>query len=115
LLIDAYNANPSSMQAALENFATLPTHPKAVILGDMLELGVESRQLHISLLGKLDNYGFDKILLCGQQFEAAGSAHQCFPDIEALSRYLSINPLQDYHILIKGSHGIHLENIINFL
>jgi UDP-N-acetylmuramoyl-tripeptide--D-alanyl-D-alanine ligase len=115
LLIDAYNANPSSMQAALENFSSLSARPKAVILGDMLELGAESRNLHISLLDKIAQYGFDQVLLCGTQFAATESAYPCFPDIEALSRYLSINPLQDYHILIKGSHGIHLENIIDLL
>jgi UDP-N-acetylmuramoyl-tripeptide--D-alanyl-D-alanine ligase len=116
LLIDAYNANPSSMQAALANFASLPAQPKAVILGDMLELGAESRQLHVSLLEKLIRYDFDKVLLCGEQFTVASDAAcLCFPDLEALSHYLSANPLQGYHILIKGSHGIHLENIIDLL
>ena len=115
LLIDAYNANPSSMQAALENFVSLPAHPKAVILGDMLELGAESRTLHVALLEQLDNFGFEKVLLCGTQFSATGSFHPCFPDTESLSRYISANPLHGYHILIKGSHGIHLEKIIELL
>jgi len=115
LLIDAYNANPSSMQAALENFAAFPMCPKAIILGDMLELGTESRQLHASLLELLTRYNFEKVLLCGEQFTGLGSTYPCFPNVENLSRYLSANPLQGYHILIKGSHGIHLEAIIDFL
>ena len=115
LLIDAYNANPSSMQAALENFAALPMSPKAVILGDMLELGAESRSLHASLLELLTRYNFEKVLLCGEQFIALDSPYPCFPNVENLSRYLSANPFQGYHILIKGSHGIYLEKIIDLL
>jgi len=115
LLIDAYNANPSSMQAALANYASLTAHPKVVILGDMLELGAESLQLHTEIVEKLSLYGFDKVFLCGEQFSAIGSVYPCFPDIEELNSYLSANPLQGYHILIKGSHSIHLKNIIDLL
>ena len=115
LIIDAYNANPSSMQAALENFASLAVSPKAVILGDMLELGVESLKLHAETVEKIDRSGFEKVLLCGAYFTAINSVYQCFPTLEALSRYLSDNPLQGYHILIKGSHGIQLEKIIELL
>ena len=120
LIIDAYNANPSSMQAALANFASLAVRPKAVILGDMLELGAESLQLHTVIVEKLNRYGFEKALLCGEQFATATfiTTHdscQCFPNIETLNHYISTNPLRGYHILIKGSHGIHLENIIDLL
>ena len=115
LVIDAYNANPSSMQAALANFAKLQHNPKAVILGDMRELGVESLRLHAEMVEKLHHYGFDKVFLCGEQFAATKSAYPCFPDTETLSRHLSAYPLQGYYILIKGSHGIHLENVIDFL
>ena len=120
LIIDAYNANPSSMQTALANFASLTVSPKAIILGDMLELGTESLQLHTELLEKLSLFGFEKVLLCGEQFTAAAvvatsASCMCFPNIESLNRYISVNPLQGYHILLKGSHGIHLENIIDLL
>jgi UDP-N-acetylmuramoyl-tripeptide--D-alanyl-D-alanine ligase len=115
LIIDAYNANPSSMEAALANFATLQVTPKALILGDMLELGADSLKLHTELVEQINRYGFDKVLLCGHQFTATGTTHQCFPNIQALSHYLSSHPLQGYHVLIKGSHGIHLETIIELL
>jgi UDP-N-acetylmuramoyl-tripeptide--D-alanyl-D-alanine ligase len=115
LIIDAYNANPSSMQAALENFASLDVSPKAIILGDMLELGAESLKLHAAIIKKIDLYGFEKVLLCGKQFSATDSAYPCFPTLEALSRHLTANPLHGYHILLKGSHGIHLEKIIDRL
>ena len=120
LIIDAYNANPSSMHAALANFASLAVSPKAVILGDMFELGTESLQLHTDIVEQLDQWGFDKVLLCGEQFEAAtvvatSASYPCFPSLEALSLYLSTNPFHGYHILIKGSHGMHLENMIDWL
>ena len=115
LIIDAYNANPSSMLAALANFASLDANPKAVILGDMLELGTESQQLHTDIVEQLNRYGFDKVFLCGDQFSATDSFYQCFPTLEVLCRYLSANPLRGYYILIKGSHGMHLENIIDGL
>ena len=115
LLIDTYNANPSSMQAALSNFASLPAHPKAVVLGDMLELGTDSLKLHREIIEKLDLYNFEKVLLCGEQFTALDSAYTCFSHIEDLNRYLSVNSFQGYHILIKGSHGIHMENVIDLL
>ena len=116
VIVDAYNANPDSMQAALENFAALHVHPKAVILGDMLELGVDSRRLHDDIVRRLERYGFERIILCGKRFTDAGSSrYDRFLDTAALREYLSLHPLQGYHILLKGSHGIHLENIIESL
>jgi len=115
LLIDAYNANPSSMQAALANFSSLPTHPKAVILGDMLELGTDSLKFHAEITEKLGQFDFEKVLLCGDWFTSLVTNYSCFSNVEDLSRYLSSNPLQGHHILIKGSHGIHLEKIIELL
>jgi UDP-N-acetylmuramoyl-tripeptide--D-alanyl-D-alanine ligase len=115
LIIDTFNANPTSMQAALASFSTLTAKPKAVILGDMLGLGTESLQLHTEIIEKLNGYGFEKVLLCGDQFTVTGSAYPCFPDVEALGRYLSENPFQGYTVLIKGSNKILLWKIINLL
>jgi UDP-N-acetylmuramoyl-tripeptide--D-alanyl-D-alanine ligase len=116
VIIDAYNANPSSMAAALANFASLPFRPKAVILGDMLELGADSPALHDDVVAQLQRMGFERVFLCGEQFVAAGSRfYPGFPDAEALSDYLSVHPLRGYHVLVKGSHGIHLEKIIEGL
>ncbi|MDR1524355.1 MAG: hypothetical protein LBS79_03720, partial [Tannerella sp.] len=129
LIIDAYNANPSSMRAALENFTSFRNsppdapsraknrtpRPKAVILGDMLELGRKSRELHEEILSLADGCGFDKILLCGERFSAAGQQYTCFKTVDELNEYLKANPLKGYEILIKGSHGIHLEKIIGNL
>ncbi|MDR1601041.1 MAG: UDP-N-acetylmuramoyl-tripeptide--D-alanyl-D-alanine ligase [Tannerella sp.] len=115
LIIDAYNANPSSMDAALKNFVSLPVAPKVVILGDMLELGAESLRLHAAIVEKLKAYTFDSVFLCGNHFAAAGEIFPCFPDAGALKNHLANHPLKDCHILIKGSHGIHLERIVDCL
>ena len=115
LIIDAYNANPSSMRAALENFASSEQLPKAVILGDMRELGEKSEELHSEILKLAETSGFEKIMLCGEQFSAIGKKHTCFTSVEILGEYLEENPLRGYQILIKGSHGVHLERIINKL
>ncbi|MDR2138020.1 MAG: UDP-N-acetylmuramoyl-tripeptide--D-alanyl-D-alanine ligase [Tannerella sp.] len=116
LIIDAYNANPDSMQAALKNFATLPVRPKAVILGDMHELGINSPAFHEAIVKQLQTFDFDRTLLCGKQFAAvASSRYPCFPDTETLTGHLTLNPLQGYHILIKGSRAVHLEKVIDRL
>jgi UDP-N-acetylmuramoyl-tripeptide--D-alanyl-D-alanine ligase len=116
LIIDAYNANPSSMEAALGNFTALPVRPKAVILGDMRELGIDSPAFHKRVVEQLQTSGFEQVILCGEQFAAvASSRYPCFPDAEALTGYLAQHPWQGYHILIKGSRAVHLEKVIDKL
>jgi len=115
LVIDAYNANPSSMQAALENFANMTSASKAVILGDMLELGEKSQVLHAAIVKQTEVHHFEKVLLCGEHFSAVGKQHPCFPSIKELCEHLETYPLQGYSILIKGSRAIHLEKTIGLL
>ena len=115
LIIDAYNANPSSMHAALVNFAAMPYTPKAVILGDMRELGEKSAELHDAVIKQVEAFNFKKVLLCGEQFSRTGRQYSRFTTVEQLNEYLETNPLRGYHILLKGSHDIHLEKTIRYL
>lgn len=115
LIIDTFNANPTSMQAALASFSTLTSKPKAVILGDMLGLGSESIKLYTEIIEKLNEYSFEKVFLCGHHFLTIASAYSCFSDVEALCRHLSINPFDGYNILIKGSNKIYLDTVIQWL
>lgn len=115
LIIDAYNANPSSMQLALENFASLPVSPKALILGDMRELGPTSDSLHSEVLEQIKAGSYEKVYLCGPHFTAVGKKFTPFATTEALLEELRTNPLSGYHILIKGSHGMALEQTIELL
>lgn len=115
LIIDAYNANPSSMEAALENFARMNVAPKAVILGDMRELGEASEALHQAVVGQIRQAGFDKVLLCGEHFSKVGAMYETFPTGEALSDYLKQHPLEGYCVLLKGSHSLGLEQLVDIL
>lgn len=72
LIIDAYNANPSSMKVALDNFITMPVQPKAIILGDMRELGPTSDELHAEVVEQIKKGQFDKVFLCGEHFSKVG-------------------------------------------
>lgn len=115
LLIDAYNANPSSMKAALDNFAALSAHPKAVILGDMRELGEGSDSLHAEVVDAVRACHFDRVILCGEHFCRTGEGFTTFPSTDSLLASLRCHPLSGYHILIKGSHGMSLEKTLELL
>ena len=116
LIIDAYNANPSSMKAAIDNFAAMQVDtPKAVILGDMRELGETSDALHAEIVKQIEQAGFDKVYLCGEHFSSIGTSFMHFPNIEELMSELTKNPLEGYHILIKGSRGMTLEKTLSLL
>ncbi len=117
LVIDAYNANPSSMKAALANFSAMQASPKAVILGDMLELGSESAALHAEILDLVESMHFEKAIFCGEQFASLAGAkgYPCFKNKEELAVYLTAQPLEGYHILLKGSHGLALEKVLDLL
>ena len=115
LIIDAYNANPSSMKVALDNFATMQVSPKAIILGDMHELGPASDELHAEIVEKVKAGNYDKVFLCGEQFQKAGKDFATFATTEELLEALKANPLKGYHVLIKGSHSMALEKSIEVL
>lgn len=115
LIVDSYNANPTSMKAALSNFSGLSSSPKAVILGDMFELGDESESMHKEIVDLVRQSGFDKVYLCGTNFSKTGQEFTSFPSREELENDLRSNPLNHYHILIKGSRSMALEKIIGLL
>jgi len=115
LIIDTYNANPTSMEAALTNFATLTANPKALILGDMRELGKESLLLHSKVIETIKRMDLDRILLCGDQFGQVGKDFETYATTKQLCEALKKTPLKGYHILVKGSHGMHLEETLPFL
>lgn len=115
LIIDAYNANPTSMQAAVLNFATMEAENKTLIIGDMLELGSQSDMEHQRIVDLVSEKGFSDVYLVGKCFQAVKSNFITFADVEKLMEHLQKNQLQNRFILIKGSHGIHLERIISEL
>ncbi|GAB3314890.1 UDP-N-acetylmuramoyl-tripeptide--D-alanyl-D-alanine ligase [Larkinella ripae] len=118
LWMDAYNANPSSMAAALRNFTKLEAARKVVILGDMYELGDESPAEHAAL-GELIAQGlFDTVILAGQDMRyALGALPKAyyFPDKFSLHNWIMDHPFENTAILIKGSRGMGLESVVQFL
>lgn len=115
LIIDAYNANPSSMKVALDNFITMPVQPKAIILGDMRKLGPTSDELHAEVVEQIKKGQFDKVFLCGEHFSKVGKEFSPFATTEAMTEELRRQPLKGYHILIKGSHSMGLEKLVDIL
>ena len=117
LIMDAYNANPSSVQQALDHYAKTKTSGfKAVILGDMFELGQEAAVEHQIIVTQAEQLGFDQIYLAGVNFsqtEFDSSQTLCFSDYKDLEKYLLSNPPRHGSILIKGSRGMALERLLN--
>lgn len=117
LVVDAYNANPTSMAAALENFSMIKADNKMLILGDMRELGEVSQAEHKRIVDDLRKYGFTDVWLVGEEFAkaAAGSGFRLFPDVEAVNNILQSEPINGKTILIKGSNSIGLTKTITNL
>ncbi|MCF8371909.1 MAG: UDP-N-acetylmuramoyl-tripeptide--D-alanyl-D-alanine ligase [Bacteroidales bacterium] len=117
LVVDAYNANPSSMMSAIGNFQKMKAENKTLILGDMLELGSFSAEEHSKLLQSIKNFQWDRVLLVGPEFTKAakGLALPCFSNVDELSKFLEKKGIFNSTILIKGSRGIRLEKVIGIL
>ena len=119
LIVDCYNANPSSMAAAIENMRSEEAENKLLILGDMLELGEWSAQEHCHTLEAALSIEGAEIFTVGAHFRKAAETLmadvKCFDSTSALGEYLTINILAGRTILLKGSRGIALEKIIEKL
>jgi UDP-N-acetylmuramoyl-tripeptide--D-alanyl-D-alanine ligase len=117
LLLDAYNANPSSMKAALNNFQQITGKQKAVILGDMLELGVVANEEHQKIIDLLSSVNPDKVYLVGEIFSSCKypESFAVFSNTESLKEELNRKAPIGYYILIKGSRSIKLETVIDLL
>ena len=118
LIVDAYNANPSSMDVALKNLSSVVAERKAVMLGDMLELGADSQSLHREVVEKLLVMDLSLICLVGKEFAAASAGIDgilCFETSDALAQWLKENPLDGATALIKGSRGTKMEKVIPML
>ena len=120
LIVDAYNANPTSMAAALENFSNVAAECKVALLGDMLELGEESLAEHVAVIKSACSRGLSKVCFVGKEFLKASAevdsellvVARFFATSDELAAYLSAEPLAGATILIKGSRGTRMENVI---
>jgi UDP-N-acetylmuramoyl-tripeptide--D-alanyl-D-alanine ligase len=128
LIIDAYNANPTSMRASVGNFDTLNFEGKVVVLGDMRELGEDSLKEHKEFVEWLADIKVERTILVGEEFKKAVEALEnggssavskiplaLFDDSALLREHFANEPLEGKTILIKGSRGIKLERIFDVL
>lgn len=115
LVVDAYNANPSSMEAALSNFDQMAAERKMVILGDMGELGTVSNEEHRRVVEHIDRSGFDLVWLVGKEFGKTNCPYRKFNDVEEVKAAINIERPEGYTILIKGSNSNHLYQLPELL
>lgn len=108
LIVDTYNANPTSMAAALKNFTLMSVSPKMAILGDMRELGDVSAEEHQKVVDYLQANGISDVWLVGSEFGKTNCPYRKFADVAAVKEEIAQHPLRDKYILIKGSNGIRL-------
>ncbi len=108
LIVDAYNANPTSMAAALDNFCLMQVSPKMAILGEMRELGDSSAEEHRRVVERLANCPFDEVWLVGKEFKDIKCPYRKFDDVEQVKTAIAENRPEGRYILIKGSNGTRL-------
>ena len=117
VIVDCYNANPTSMEAAITNFTKFNVSNKVAILGDMLELGAASASEHAKLVRLAQELGVKNLMLVGSEFVAVAKETDAllFENSNELMKYLSTNPIEEALVLVKGSRGIKLENALSLL
>ena len=116
LVVDAYNANPTSMKAALDNFALIPAKHKMLILGEMRELGGASATEHQKIAQQAKSMGAEEVWFVGEEFQPFAEDARWFPDVEAVKTAISGGDQPtDRLILIKGSNGTELYQLPSLL
>ncbi len=112
LILDAYNANPSSMKLAVENFAKIDSTEKIMCLGGMKELGEESLLEHQALINYIQSFNWEQVVLVGGDFKHCQHQYLYFENALEAKQWLKSKAYQHKHILIKGSRGIQMEKMI---
>ena len=115
IILDAYNANPHSMQAAIDNLAGIRSTQKIAVLGDMFELGEAADEEHRALLNLMREKGITRALLCGDLFGKCAAdfpEFHFYPDLNSLKAQQPLDAFADATILIKGSRGMAMEKYV---
>ncbi|WP_369048910.1 UDP-N-acetylmuramoyl-tripeptide--D-alanyl-D-alanine ligase [Tenacibaculum sp. UWU-22] len=112
IILDAYNANPTSMVAALENFNMVSSKNKTVILGDMFELGDTSLEEHQKIADLASSFNFNNLFFVGENFYKTKTEKHQFKTFDLLKKHLQLYPIENNLILIKGSRGMALERVL---
>ena len=112
IILDAYNANPSSMQLAIENFANIPSDKKILILGGMMELGKDSADEHKNILSIIKKYKWQNVIFVGGDFKNIASGYTYFNTSAEALEWLKTQHFTDTYFLIKASRSIQLEKVL---
>lgn len=112
VICDAYNANPSSMNVALDTFSAIESPHKMVILGDMFELGENSLEEHRKIVEKLKSMTLERVVLIGKNFSSISTDFEVFETTARAKEAIDITELQNKLILLKGSRGMKLESLL---
>jgi UDP-N-acetylmuramoyl-tripeptide--D-alanyl-D-alanine ligase len=115
VFLDAYNANPSSMIAAIDTIKAYKDRPKIAILGDMFELGSHAKTEHEAVFQYAINAGFEKVITVGENFAGVNLSDTGFEKIEDLKKEWDHTPLKGYVVLVKASRGMKLEELMSYL
>lgn len=113
IILDAYNANPSSMKLAIENLAHLQADNKWLLLGAMKEMGAESAAEHQALIDLLQQLGLEQVILTGPEFKATRHSYPWFETSQEVKDHLLQHPIQNGTILVKGSRGSKMEVVLD--
>ena len=115
IVLDAYNANPSSMKLAIENFAGLEGDKKLLFLGAMAELGEESLEEHRAIVSLISNYSWEQVILVGGDFQKIEHPYLRFNNSEEAAAWLSAHPFHGVKMLVKGSRSSKMEKIMEVI
>jgi UDP-N-acetylmuramoyl-tripeptide--D-alanyl-D-alanine ligase len=113
IVLDAYNANPSSMKVAVDNFAAMQGDNKILMLGGMMELGDETEYEHSQLVELIQGYGWKAVVLVGQGFKPFAHQYQYFDNSIEAAQWFKSQDLHNCQVLIKGSRSMKMERIID--
>ena len=115
LIVDAYNANPSSMKVAIENFAATPGNQKVLVLGAMAELGKESIAEHQQIIDEINKYSWTKVALVGGDFTEINHLHHQFQNASEAGEWLQKQNFKNTYFLIKGSRSMQMEKVLDYV
>ena len=115
IILDAYNANPSSMKVAIENIAKINAGKKILMLGGMMELGSESLTEHAQVIALINKYKWEKVVLVGGDFEKVTHHYNYFSSSDAAAQWAERQKFDNAYFLIKGSRSVQMEKIVNYI
>ena len=115
VILDAYNANPGSMKLAIENFAQMKGENKILFLGDMKELGAESKAEHQTIVNLLNQYNWKEVILVGKNFKEIQSTYTHFENSKQAADWFKERKIKDALILVKGSRSMEMERVVQSL